>query len=276
MDNIEQNPEITNASPGEPVEELNHTDKMSGIFTEPSSTFEKIAKFPVKTVDWLLPVLILLAVVAITQILVMSNEEIYYQSRQKQMEQVEKTFDEMVEKGQMTREQADQQLENARQRMDMGRGPVGWILQTVGIFIVGFIFFFFVALIYFLFARFALKGEGGYTSVLVASGITSYIVIIQVVLAAILAMAFGRLLNGVSIAALADIDKSTIVGFILGKIDPFSIWAYSVVSIGLAKMFKSDSTTKYFLMVFSVWILGSLLIWGIGKVVPFLGFLSTM
>jgi hypothetical protein len=275
MDNIEQNPESAE-TPVAPEEELSHSDKMTGIFTEPSSTFEKIAKFPVKTVDWLLPVLILLVVAAITQILVMSNEEIYYQARQKQIQQIEKTFDRLVENGQMTREQADQQLERARERMEMGRGPLGWILQTVGIFFVGFIFFFLVALIYFLFAKFAFKGDGGYTSVLVASGLTSYIVIIQIVLAAILSMDFGRLLNGVSIAALGDIDKSTFVGFILGKIDPFSIWAYSIVSIGLAKMFRSGSTTKYFILVFGVWILGSLLLWIIGKVVPFLGFLSSM
>jgi hypothetical protein len=275
MDNIEQNPESAE-TPVAPEEELSHSDKMTGIFTEPSSTFEKIAKFPVKTVDWLLPVLILLVVAAITQILVMSNEEIYYQARQKQIQQIEKTFDRLVENGQMTREQADQQLERARERMEMGRGPLGWILQTVGIFFVGFIFFFLVALIYFLFAKFAFKGDGGYTSVLVASGLTSYIVIIQIVLAAILSMAFGRLLNGVSIAALGDIDKSTFVGFILGKIDPFSIWAYSIVSLGLAKMFRSGSTTKYFILVFGVWILGSLLLWIIGKVVPFLGFLSSM
>jgi hypothetical protein len=275
MDNIEQNPETTE-TPVEPEEELSHSDKMIGIFTEPSSTFEKIAKFPVKTVDWLLPFLILLFVIAVTRILVMSNEEIYYEARQKQEEQIQKTFDEMVAKGQMTQEQADQQMEGARKRMEMGRGLVGWILQTVGIFIFGFVVFLFIVLLYFLFAKFAFKGNGGYTSALVANGLPAYIGIIQIVLAAILAMAFGRLINDVSIASLANMDKSTIVGWILGKIDPFSIWTYSIVSIGLARMFKSDSTTKYFILVFGIWILGSLLLWGIGKVVPFLGFLSSM
>lgn len=272
MDTSEQNSSFQENQ----VEELSHTDKMTGIFTEPSSTFEKIAHFPVKTVDWILPVILLLIIVSLTQILVMSNEEIYYQARQKQKEQIQKTFDEMVEKGQLTREQANQQMEGAEQRMEMGRGPIGYVFQTVGIFIFGFIIFFIVALIYFLLAKFALGGNGGYTSALVASGLTAYISIIQIVLASILALAFGRLINDVSVASLANIDKSTITGWLLGKIDPFSIWAYSVTSIGLAKMFKSNSTTKYFIVVFAVWILGSLLIWGIGKTVPFLGFLSSM
>jgi len=89
-------------------------------------------------------------------------------------------------------------------------------------------------------------------------------------------MAFGKLLGDISVASLASIDKATITGWLLGKVDPFSIWAYSITGIGLAKMFRSDSTTKYFIVVFGVWILGSLLLWGLGKVVPFLGFLSSM
>ncbi|MDO8549718.1 MAG: YIP1 family protein, partial [Ignavibacteria bacterium] len=197
-------------------------------------------------------------------------------ARQQQEQQLQTTFDEMVEKGQMTRDQANQQMESARERMAMGRGPIGWILQTVGIFIVGFIVFFLVVLIYFLFAKFAFKGNGGYTFALVGSGLTAYISIIHVVLAAILVLAFGRLMSDLSIASFANMDKTTITGWVLGKIDPFSIWAYTVTGIGLVKMFKSDSSAKYFILVFGVWILGSLLLWGIGQAVPLLSFLSAM
>ena len=272
MDNIEQN----STSPVQPEEELSHTDKMIGIFSEPSATYEKIARFPVRTIDWLMPFLLLLFIISVTQILVMSNEEIYYQAKQKQEEQLQKTFDEMVQKGQMTREQADEQIESARERMEMGRGPVGWILQTAGIFIFGSIVFFLIVLIYYLLAKFALKGNGNYSSALVASGLTAYISIIQVVLTAILALALGKLMRDVSVASLLSMDKSTITGWFLGKLDPISIWTYTVVSIGLAKMFRSESTLKYFMLVFGVWILGSLLLWGIGQAVPFLGFLSEM
>jgi hypothetical protein len=266
MDNIEQNSETP---PVQPEEELSHTDKLTGIFTEPTSTFERIAKFPPKTIDWLLPLIVLLFIISITRVLVMSNEEVAYQVKQMQ----EKSMNEMVEKGVLTREQADQQIE---QSAKFSQGPVAWVIQTVSIFIFGSIVFFFVALIYFFFANFALKGEGSYSSALVASGLSAYIAIIQIVLASILAMAFGRLISDVSVASLASIDKTTITGFVLGKVDPFSIWAYSITSIGLAKMFRSDSTAKYFILVFGIWILGTFLLWGIGKLVPFLSFLSSM
>ncbi|HSP88840.1 MAG TPA: hypothetical protein VLN45_11945, partial [Ignavibacteriaceae bacterium] len=61
MDNSEQN----STSPVQPEEELSHTDKMIGIFSEPSATYEKIARFPVRTIDWLMPFLLLLFIISV-------------------------------------------------------------------------------------------------------------------------------------------------------------------------------------------------------------------
>lgn len=254
-------------------EELSHTDKMVGIITSPVETFEKIAKFPPKTVDWFVPVLILCIVISLTQFLVMTNPEIALQAKQKQMEAIQKNFDEAVAKKQMTQEQADEQISKIEERM-ASSGAMMYVFQTIGIFIFVFVFFFILCGIYFLFAKFALKGDGVYASALVADGLVSYIGIIHIILAAILAFAFGRLMRDASLASLMDLDKSTVTGWLLAKVDLLSIWAYSVLSIGLAKMFKSNSMGKYFVMVFGLWIIGGLLLWFIAKAVPFLSFLN--
>jgi len=257
-------------------QELSHTDKASGILTEPKRTFEIISKFPPRTIDWLLPVLILLLVVSLTRILVMSNEEIYFQFKEKQIQQTEKIFDGMVAKGQMTREQADEQIEQAKGRMDMGRKPIGMVFQTIFIFIIGFIIFFITATIYFAAVKLIFKGHGSFASLLVGYGLPIYISMLQIIIASIISLALGRLLLDTSAASLMNMDKTQISGFFLSKIDPFSIWVYSVISIGVAKMFKSSSAGKYFALVFGVWIIGGFLIWLLGKAVPFLSFLSEM
>lgn len=254
-------------------QELSHTDKLIGIITAPKETFEKIAKFPPKTVDWLVPVLILCVVIALTQILVMTNPDIAYQAKQKQMEAIQKSFDDAVASGRMTQQQADEQMNVIEERME-SMGAITYVFQTLGVFFAVFIFFFVLCGIYFLLSKFALKGNGTYASALVADGLVSYIGIIHVILAAILAFAFGRLLRDASLASLMDMDKSSIVGWLLAKVDPLSIWAYTVLSIGLAKMFKSESTGKYFIMVFGLWIAGGLLLWAVAKAVPFLSFLN--
>jgi len=94
--------------------------------------------------------------------------------------------------------------------------------------------------------------------------------IITIGLASKVSLRFSRMLNDVSVASLMNSDKSTIIGFILSKLDILTIWAYIVFSIGLSKMFKSVSTGKYYAMVFGVWIIGTFILFILSKSIPFL------
>jgi len=270
MDEVQNYPDQQDA----PQEsDLSHSDKAVGIITEPDNTYTETAKYPPKTIDWLLPFSLLLLFIAISTVLMMSNTNISYEIKQKQMQAIEKRFDDMVKAGQMTRQEADQQLDRIQEGMDMA-GPITLIITVVSIFAGGFIIFFIVTGIYYFFSKFVLKGNGTYSSALVANGLTSYIGIIHVLAATILAFVFGRLIKDLSVASLMNTDTASFGGFLLGKIDIISIWAYIVLGIGLARMFKSQSTGKYIILSLGVWFIGSLLIFALTKFVPFLSFLG--
>lgn len=262
-----ENNEALNTEQTTQQEELSHSDKMIGIFTEPSNTFETIAKFPVRTIDWVLPVVIVFILIGLMRSLAMLNEEVVLQTKQSQIE----IFDKMVIEGKMTQEQADQAIEAIDKQMEFMRGPVGWIINIVSTLIFGFIFFFIIAGIYFLFIKFLLKGEGSYQQVLVASGLTSYITMNQILIGGILTFVLGKIIMDTSVANFIDLEKGSLVKFFVSKIDPISIWAYSVLSIGLAKLNRAQNSTPYFILVFALWILGGLLFFLLGKVFPFLG-----
>lgn len=247
-------------------EELSHSDKMIGVFTEPSNTFETIARFPVRSIDWVLPVVILFILIGVMRSIAMLNEEVALQTRQAQIEM----FDKMVSEGKMTQDQADQAIEGVEKQMEFMRGPLGWVINVVSTLIFGFIFFFIIAGIYFLFVKFLLKGEGSYQHVLVANGLTAYISMIQVLIGGILTFALGKIVMDTSVANFLDLEKGSLVKFFVSKVDPISIWAYSVLAIGLAKLNRAQSTIPYFILVFTLWILGGLFFFFLGKVFPFL------
>lgn len=257
----------TQGTPESEEMELSHSDKMIGVLTEPTATFGKIAKFPPKTMDWFLPMLILLVLVSLSRIVMMNNEEIAFQAKQKARENIEKALAPRVQSGQMTQDQVDQIVDR---QLQYGFGTVGQVIQTVSILVIGFVFFFILAGIYFIFAKFVLKGDGTYTSALATTGLVAYINMIQVIVAALLSLLMGKLLADTSVAAFLGSDKSTIVGWVLARLDIFSIWAYAVTGIGLAKMFKSDNIKKYVITIFAIWLLGSLLFFFLAKFVPFL------
>lgn len=266
MDTIGNNETQSSDGSNQQMEELEHSDKMIGVFTEPSNMFKITSYFPPRTKDWLIPILIVFALIGVVRSLSMLNEEVYYETKQKQIETVEK----MVESGTIPKDQEDASIERVNQQMEFMRGPVGWIINIVSTLIFGSIFFFIVAAIYFLLVKFVLKGDGNYQHVLVANGLTAYITLVQVILSGILTMMLGKIVQDTSVAALMGAERSTLTGFFLAKLDPISIWAYAVLSIGLAKLFKSDDVKMYYVVVFGLWIVGSLLFFYIAKAVPFL------
>lgn len=155
-----------------------------------------------------------------------------------------------------------------------GSGAMGVIFASLGIIISNFIIFFILSAIFLLIARVALKGDGNYSSAMVAYGLPHYIGVIQGIFIVILSMVTGKLLTSTSVAALIDFEKGSFLNFIMGKVDPLTIWFYAVFSIGLAKMFKSPNMGKYFIWVFGLWLGFGILMFFVAKAVPFLSFLA--
>lgn len=269
-----KNHQSSSSTPEEPEElELNHTDKLVGIFSEPVKTFTKISTVGSQTSDWLIPLLILILAAILSNILMMSNPAIKATVIERQMQQIEKNLNEAVTKGQLTEAQKEEQLEMIRERIEKG-GIQNYILSAIGIIVFSFIVFFIVSGVFMLFAKLILKGEGTYKDAMTAYGLPYYISVIQIIVMVILALATDKMFTSTSLAAFIELDRASILHFILTKLDPFSIWFYSVVSIGFAKMFKSQSMGKYFILIFSMWIGFGLIFFYLAKKVPFLSMFS--
>jgi hypothetical protein len=239
---------------------------MIGVFTEPAKTFYTTSKFPPRNKDWVIPVLIFFIVVALIRIIAMTNVEVKFEAKRQGIERIEK----MVESGTMTREQGDAAIETIDQQMVFMEGPVGWVITVATTLIFGFIIFFIIVGIYFLFIKFILKGEGTFASALVANGLTSYISILQIIMGGILTMLFGKMIMDTSLASIMGSDKTTLTGWLLSKVDPISIWAYIILAIAFAKMFKSESTGKYYALVFGLWLIGGFILFQLAQAIPFL------
>jgi Yip1 domain len=272
-DNELQNEETQEEELLEDEYELTHSDKLVGVFSEPSATFQKMAQSPVKTTDWLIPLLTFIIVLSLSTIMMQTNQQIKYSMMEKQLEAIEVNFSEAVNSGRMTQEQADTQMENIRERMDEG-GMAMLIPQIVGIVIFSFIVFFVISGFYFAITKFVLKGDGPYGNAMVAYGLPFYIASVQVILQVIVAMLMSKMVTDLSLTTFLGLDKTEISGFLLSKLDLVSIWFYVVVGIAYAKLFKSENTKKYVGIIIGLWIGFSLLFFYLAKQFTFLSFLN--
>lgn len=267
----QDNPEVEPYIEDEEELELSHTDKLVGVFTEPGNTFTKMAKSDPKAKDWLIPIVLLIIVAALSNYVLMSNPEIKYAAIEKQMEQVEKQLDDAVKAGQMTQEQADARLEQIREMSEQG-GGAQMIFSVIAIVVMVFVMFFIVSAVFLLAAKYGMKGEGNYSMSMVAYGLPAYISVLQVIIMVIAGLAMNKLLTGTSVASFMDMNANeSIAGLLLSKVDPLSIWFYAVASIGYAKLFKT-SVGKSMAWIFGLWIGFSIVFYFIAQAVPFLKF----
>lgn len=261
------NPEITEEENLE--EELSFSDKIVGVFSEPKTTFESIAKFDLKFTDWFLP-LIIVAILAISsQYILMLSPEIKHELITKQKDAIQEQFDEAIRKGDITQEQVDRQMDIMDEHIG-STNPLFMVIGLISGIIFFFIVFFVIATFYFILAKFILKGDGSYTGAMIAASMPMFINLVQLILIIIVSLAMGVYIKGFSIATLIGMDNTTVTGFLLSRFEIFSIFGYVVTGIALAKLFKSESVTKYVISVLASWLIFTSIIFYLAQSFKFL------
>ena len=239
-----------------PEEPLSLTDKFIGVLTEPAPTFENVRAAGPRVSDWLVPVLLLMIVIAAGTLARFSNPEFAAQIQQQQQQQFQKS----VESGDMTAEQAEQ----AQQQMESMKGIFPIIGAVSGA--IGYaVFFFIIALIYWLIVRFLMRGDPTFGLVLSAVGLVAFINIIDQLVSLLLIYVTGKpfvtlspvLFMDVNITDMSFAAKASML------LNPIAIWATWVLGIGLEKVSRI-SRAKGMIAAFSLYIVFTLLTLAMG------------
>lgn len=227
--------------------EQSHTDKLVGLFTEPGDTFKTLANFAPKTVDWIIPLLVLSIVSVIAFGVQMSNSQVEYEFIEKQMPKIEEGIQENIDSGTITEDQADTQRNFIRKSIVISTYAakffIPWVMTLIS------------ALVYLLLAKYVNGGQGTYKASLVALSLPAYILMLGAITTAILTLATGAFYQSVNLSELLSMDADSTVGKLLMLVDVFMIWYFAVVSLAYAKIFGGKGVVSYIAIVFGFWLI---------------------
>ena len=255
-ENKEQNTDLNDENLPSPAAEPDITlsDAMAGVFTEPGETYSSVKSSSQKNY-WFIPLLIVVIVTIISSFLVMRDEELSSEIREKQKTAMNEQLDKAVKEGTMTREQADQQIEQTQKFMGGGMMIVFGIIGSLFAVVV---FFFLKALVYWSVLK-PFKSEALYRDALNVLGLAGLITAVQLVVDTVLAVLMGKLTANIGPALLFSEEAvGSSLYKLLAHFDLFTIWYLIIVGIGLAKVSRLQNS-KTIPVVFALWIIWVLL-----------------
>lgn len=231
-----------------PAEPMSFMDKMVNIFVAPGELFDDVRNTPPTATNWVIPMILFIVVAfAMGQVLFMNPSLV-----QQMSEMIQKNFDEAIARGQMTAEQAEQAAAFTKPGSTMFM-----IQQLVGIVVLTPIVLFLLSLIYWLLGRFGMKGTAPYMKVVEVAGLTFFISIAESIVTTILMYVMDSLTATPSLGAfVADFNPVDKMHMALAKVNVFTFWDLSVLSIGLSRLFQRD-LPKVLVIVFALWLVWS-------------------
>ncbi len=235
----------TSASP-----RMSFMEKLTNIFVAPGELYEDVRQTPSTPSNWVIPMIIFIVVAILMGQLVLQNPSLVDQIGST----IRKQFDESIQKGKMTAEQADQAYEYARPgSMFFRLGQIG------GIAIGSPIFLFLLSLIYWLLGKWGMSGTAPYTKVVEVIGLTFFISTIEIIVQTLLQFAMDSIYATPSLGLfVSNYDLQNKLHLAMSKINVFTFWDLTVVSIGLSKLFQRD-LPKVLVLVFALWLVWSVL-----------------
>jgi hypothetical protein len=250
----EDNQQDTSSPEPRVREDISLSDAMTGVFTEPSPTFEGV-KNSKKRSYWVVPTIILIIFTLVASFLVLNDEELYSEIKTMQKEAAMKRMEERVKEGKMTQEQMNEAMERTEKFMDKS-SPFFLISAIAGPIIGTFVVLFFRGLVLWGAVK-ILKGTASYMLVVCVVALTGLIDVISTVVNTVLSIIMGRLSVNIGPALFATKDTvgETAAKF-LAHFDLFNFWYLIVLGIGLGVVsnLKNSKTIPAVFVLWLVWI----------------------
>ncbi len=201
---------------------------ISDIFASPSEAFQSIKDAQASTKLWLVPMLMMIAIVISSTVFLFTNDALKTEFKETQSH----IYQQRVEEGKMTQLQADQ----AQSALD-SMGGLFIVFGIIGGMLAVAAYYFGSALVLWLVNKLLFKAPAGYMKYLELYGISTWIGVLGGIITVVMMVTLGTMTAtpSAALAVFGNYDTTSTMHKILSALNVFSFWEAAVVGIGLSK-----------------------------------------
>jgi len=252
---------MENAPPPLPTEQVQRpasslAGRLLNIYAAPGDVFDDLKTAKHAARNWVVPTVIVMLATIGSFGLILSQPTI----QQQIVDMQEKAIDQQVAAGKMKPEQATQAKEFLETMPP-------WLMQLIVIVqgvIAGFAGAFWWALVLWVLGKVVFKADLDFLKALEASGLTTMIFALSVVITTLLVVVLGNLMARPALSVfLTEFDATSKVHLLLGSVNLFYIWSTFVLALALSKLSRVPFG-KAAAWLFAFWAMSRVLLVAIG------------
>jgi len=253
-----EDPNQIEEMPSQSAPSMSLTGRLMNIYATPEDVFESIKPTRAAASNWLVPILLACAVGVINVWVMFSQPAIQQQLKQQQALK----FEELVQDGKMTREQADQIQDQ------MGSTQIVFVklAGSFGAVFFSFAWLFSLSLVLWLLSLWVFKTKFAYMKAVEMVGLTTMISVLGGIVTLLVILVKGNMHMTLSPALLIrNFDMENKLHLILASLNVITIWYVGVLCVGLSKL-----AGKSFAVV-ALWLYGGWAVLRVGIILSGLG-----
>lgn len=226
--------------------------RLMNVFAVPGEVFDEVKASAHSASNWLVPVLLGAVVGVAAVFFLFSDPQILRPIVEKQEQAMEKQLEKLVQAGQITRQQADEQKKMTEKFM----GPLMMkISGSAGAVFWSFARVFFWALVLWLLGKWLLQVRFGYLKAVEIAGLAGMIGVLGTLVKLLLQLNLSNLMSSPSLAlAVKAFDPQNPWHLVLAGLNVFDLWELGLLALGLARL-TGVPFARASLPVFGVWVL---------------------
>lgn len=228
---------------------MNLTDKITLLFFEPFSLFERFKERKIKILDWFIPILIYIIFSSASDIIISSDATIRQLAFEKRISKVEKQIEKSIQNQSLSQAEANKIFDEEYEKARFFSSTPGLVWSFISKFVFTFVIFFIGVLLMLFIFNSTLAEIYKFEKLVIAFGLPFYILAFESILQIILALIFKQDFSSISLSEFIP-SGDGYFAFIFGFINPFKIWYLMLVSAGLYKLHNARKFYKYPLMFF--------------------------
>ena len=203
--------------------------RLFNVYAAPGDVFDEIKAAPPSTANWLVPALLSAFVGVLATIILFSQPAIIQQLHEQQA----KTFDDQVNAGKMTRDQADQ----AEAMIGKFTGPATLMISgSISAVISAFARVFWWALVLWLLGLVFLKTKLDYLKAVEVAGLASMIVVLGTIVTLLLSVSLGKITAPSLALCVGNFSAKNPLHLTLAAMNLFALWLTGVLAVGLSRL----------------------------------------